>query len=364
MKICLLGNGLSSLVLAKILSKKNINVDNFIKQKKRYFAKFRTVGISKSNVEFLEKFYPNISKLGNPIYEIKVYDERNINSQIINFNYQKSIKFYIFKYKELYNFLKNKLKNEKKIKKISYKNNYNFYSKEIKKKYDLIFDTDLNSIYSIKHFSSKIEKNYNSNAYITFINHKTVNNNIARQVFTKFGPIAFLPLNESTTSIVFSIKSSGKKLNDKNLKELIKKYNFYYQNIKFKSFESFKLSFSIMRKYRKENILAFGEKLHKIHPLAGQGFNMSIRDIIILVEIIDKKINLGLPIDKFVFEEFEKKVKYKNTLFSSGIDIIYELFLLQNKIPEVISKNLFKILNKNKIFNKYSELIANKGFNF
>ena len=38
-----------------------------------------------------------------------------------------------------------------------------------------------------------------------------------------------------------------------------------------------------------DNILAFGDLLHKIHPLAGQGFNMTIRDIKVLLEIIKKR---------------------------------------------------------------------------
>ena len=42
--------------------------------------------------------------------------------------------------------------------------------------------------------------------------------------------------------------------------------------------------------YYHQNILAFGDLLHRIHPLAGQGFNMTIRDIKILLKIIKNKI--------------------------------------------------------------------------
>ena len=47
-----------------------------------------------------------------------------------------------------------------------------------------------------------------------------------------------------------------------------------------------------MRSYYYKNILAFGDLLHKLHPLAGQGFNMSIRDINELSKIIKKKLVL------------------------------------------------------------------------
>ena len=41
-------------------------------------------------------------------------------------------------------------------------------------------------------------------------------------------------------------------------------------------------------------ILAFGDMLHRFHPLAGQGFNMSIRDIKEILKIIKKRLDNGL----------------------------------------------------------------------
>ena len=58
--------------------------------------------------------------------------------------------------------------------------------------------------------------------------------------------------------------------------------------------------------------------LHSIHPLAGQGFNMTVRDIMELNKIIDKKNNLGLEIDKSIFKEFEHISKSYNSSFSFG----------------------------------------------
>ena len=58
--------------------------------------------------------------------------------------------------------------------------------------------------------------------------------------------------------------------------------------------------------------------------MAGQGFNMTLRDIKKLSQIIDERINLGLPLDSFVLREFCNKTKHLNQLFSTGIDLIYE----------------------------------------
>ena len=102
--------------------------------------------------------------------------------------------------------------------------------------------------------------------------------------------MAFLPLSEIETSIVYSIK--GKK--NINLKELIKKYNTKYSITNFGISNFFELKSSNLRTYYHKNILAFGDLLHRLHPLAGQGFNMTIRDIRDLSNLIELKLKNGL----------------------------------------------------------------------
>ena len=104
--------------------------------------------------------------------------------------------------------------------------------------------------------------------------------------------------------------------------------------------------------------------LHKIHPLAGQGFNMTIRDIKILINIITKKIDLGLPINYLVNQEFENKCKSKNYIFSNGIDYIYEFFNLERKINSKLLSKSVKLLCDNSMINKFFTKIADRGINY
>ena len=122
-----------------------------------------------------------------------------------------------------------------------------------------------------------------------------------------------------------------------------------------------KLKLSINRNYFYKNILCFGDNLHSIHPLAGQGFNMTIRDIKIFLKIIDHNINLGLPLDKSVLLEFELKTKHLNYIFSAGIDFIHEFFRID--IQKSYSKKILKTFDKNSLFKKYVTKFANSGFN-
>ena len=121
------------------------------------------------------------------------------------------------------------------------------------------------------------------------------------------------------------------------------------------------MSFSTLRNYFQKNILAFGDIIHKVHPLAGQGFNISLRDLQVLSKLIQKKINLGLPLDISIFQEFENNTKHLNYVFISGIDLIYEFFKFDNKIKNNISIIFFKIIDKNKNLNKFFSSYANKG---
>ena len=116
-----------------------------------------------------------------------------------------------------------------------------------------------------------------------------------------------------------------------------------------------------LRSYYKGNILAFGDLLHRIHPLAGQGFNMTLRDIKTFLSIIKEKQNLGLPIDSSVNSEFEKRSKNKNFIFSNGIDLIYEFFNFERKIKNNSLSKYVKIFANSSSVNKILTKIADKG---
>ena len=103
-----------------------------------------------------------------------------------------------------------------------------------------------------------------------------------------------------------------------------------------------------MRTYYNKNILAFGDLLHRLHHLAGQGFNMTIRDIRDLSKLIEFKFNNGLELDNLICEDFQNITKHKNYLFSSGIDFIYEFFNFESKMKNNIISKSVKLIGKNK----------------
>ena len=356
MKVCIIGDGLVSLTLASILIKKDISVDIFCNKKNILYDQSRTLGISKSNIDYFNKEIINIKKISWEIKKIKIFTEKNNKNELLKFDNKNNQIFSIIRN---YNLQKLLLKNLKKSKLIKFKNNFDID----RNKYKLVISSDPTHPFMKIFFSKRIEKDYNSYAYTSMITHKKIKNNTAFQNFTKNGPLAFLPLSESKTSIVYSIKSIKKK-SIFEMNDLVKKYNPIYSIKNIDNWNSFKLKSSSLRNYYHDNVLAFGDLLHKIHPLAGQGFNMSLRDIKLLSDLINKKINLGLDLDEAICEEFQKRSKSNNFIFLSGIDWIYELFNLESKISLNLLNKSINFIGSNKVVNTFLKNFADNGIRY
>ena len=365
MNICIIGDGLTSLTLAQSLINKKINVHLYYKNKIENLSSSRTIGISKNNLEFFQKKIFNISKKSYwEIKKIEIYLDKIEKENLLRFENNEKNLFYMVKNNDLYESIRSNTLKNKFFKKYIIEKNSFYLDLIIKNEYDLIINCDSNNYLSKKYFTKKIDKDYNNLAYTTFIKHKKIKNDVATQVFTKNGPIAFLPLSNIETSIVCSLDIKSKKYNDNEVLDLINKNNPKYQIQKTLKLNSFKLSSSNLRKYYHENILAFGDLLHRIHPLAGQGFNMNIRDIKTLSEIIQKRINLGMQLDASILNDFEKKTKNKNFLFTSGIDFIYEMFNIKKQKNNINFNKILKIIVKNKKLNNLFIKLADRGLNF
>ena len=353
MKICLLGNNLTNLVLANILLKKKINVDIISQTKTSQLTNtVRTIAISNENYKFLRENIKGISNLGWPTEKIKIYSDKNKSSELFEFKNKYQKNFYLIKYSELYNLMKK----NKFLKFITLKN----YNLDVIKKrnYDLIINSEQNNPITKKYFQKKIEKNYKSLAHTAIIDHKKVANKIANQFFTTKGPIAFLPLSNNQTSIVFSNNST--KLIDKlSLLQIINKYNHQYKITRISEVESVAIKFSVLRNYIFKNIISFGDLIHKVHPLAGQGFNMTIRDIKSLSNILDENIKLGIDDGEITAQKFQKKNKHFNFIYGLGIDTINSFFNLDSKLNNNLSEPIFKLLKGNKLLNKYATFLSN-----
>ena len=359
MKVCILGNSLSSLVLARALANKNIYVDLLTSKKTNRPDKSRTIGVSKSNLDFFNKHVINIENISWKLNKIEIYTDNLKNEKILNFENSNYELFSIVKNFKLFEILEKSLSKNKYFKKMN-----RIDTTKVLENYNLVINTDYSNLTSKKYFNKKITKKYNSTAYTTTLKHDTLDNSTAIQIFTKRGPLAFLPISKKQTSIVYSVHNNLSIKRKENIEELIRYYNFKYNIKKIEKIASFELKSFILRSYYNNKVLAFGDLLHKIHPLAGQGFNMTIRDLKVLLKIIETKINLGMSLDSSINIEFDKISRHKNFIFSNGIDLIHEFFNFERKYKNnKISKSV-QFIGKNPLLNKVFINIADKGFRF
>ena len=101
MRVCILGHGLSSLTLAKALVNQNIYVEIISYKKKQKISLSRTLGISKSNINFFNKNIINIEKLLWKLKKIEIYTDNLKNEKLLNFEKNDDQIFSIIKNYEL-----------------------------------------------------------------------------------------------------------------------------------------------------------------------------------------------------------------------------------------------------------------------
>ena len=118
-KICIIGDGLSGLVTAQILSKLDIQIDLISKKDKKKITDNRTTAISPSNFKFLSAFLTKkINKFFFSSKEVDLYFENEKNSYINFMKFKDASKniMHIIENKNLIEYLKLDLKKNKKFK--------------------------------------------------------------------------------------------------------------------------------------------------------------------------------------------------------------------------------------------------------
>ena len=134
-----------------------------------------------------------------------------------------------------------------------------------------------------------------------------------------------------------------------------------YIKLSISKINSFPINLNLQKNYYKKNVLILGEGLHSVHPIAGQGFNLVLRDINKLRQLIRKNLRLGLNItNSFIFEDFYKDRKFENTIMGLGIDLTNSFFK-KNKYFDPIKNVILKNISKSNTIKNLSKMLSDKG---
>ena len=383
-KICIIGSGLTGLMIAYLLSKFRLQIDIVEQDFNKKKINPTKIALSKSSLDELCRYgLKDIKKKSNIIKNIYLHDSYSSISlkQDLHFSVsnKKEALAYIIDSNTLFSDIYKKLKSLKNInflkKEISSINDGKFFKEItfkdlIKKNYNLIIFASANNLSLLSKFKLRkvVDKSYNEDAYVFNLFHEKISNNSARQFFLKDGPLAFLPVSSTETSVIWSIKNNS--INKKyvsNKKYLSKFINNHFKElfkeiISISEINKFNLNYSFNELKDSKRTLLFGEIANKIHPIAGQGWNMTLRNIFSLIKVIKYSINLGLEIGNDIFiKKYLDETNLNNLAFATLIDGIRKIFDIRIDSYAAIRKNTLSNLDKNFFIKKNFINIANKG---
>lgn len=124
----------------------------------------------------------------------------------------------------------------------------------------------------------------------------------ARQEFLPGGPIAALPMTEGRVNVVWSVKAAVAEtltaMSDEDFEaELARLAPGFLPGARLAGARgSFPLANRIAASFHGERVALAGDSAHLVHPLAGQGLNLGLKDVAALVDVVSDAARVGLDI--------------------------------------------------------------------
>ena len=179
---------------------------------------------------------------------------------------------------------------------------------------------------------------YHQTGIVLTVDHEISHHNVAHEHFLPAGPFAILPLpgeagQNNRSSIVWTEKDelveSIMALPEKDFaKEFNQRFGDFLGKVKFIGPRwTYPLTLQYAETSIAERMVLVGDASHGMHPIAGQGLNMGLRDVAALAEMLTDARRLGLDIGTAsVLDDYEQWRRFDNTLMLAMTDGLNRLF--------------------------------------
>ena len=343
--VIIAGAGIIGCLLGHVLKKHSIPFK--ILEKSTEFKKIphRTVALTKESIHFLNSIDKSLdlNKWTTPVSKMELYHKNELGI-VLDSNTQEKVTS-IGLLSELHKKLLTKVENEilwnSPILNIVNKEQVIVKTPDKDFEAEYIFATDgANSkVRELCDFESE-EWFYGQKAYVTCI--KAEHNNTAKQYFTQNGTLALLPLNDEAEfySIIFCTNSTGDIVQD--LEDMNKAFNIGLDLSEAVLGNGFELKHSRAMQLYTDNILLCGDAANTFHPMAGQGLNLGIGDVM----EIEKNLLAILKNEKDALDTYSKKRNNKNLQMTWIIQSLFGAFGNVKGISEKILNSGMKFLDK------------------
>ncbi len=178
---------------------------------------------------------------------------------------------------------------------------------------------------------------YGQTALVAAIAHERPHGGTAHQLFLPNGPLAILPLKGNRSSIVWSESDANARaiaaLDDEGFLEVLRpRFGDFLGPIRLAGPRfSYPLTLTLADHYVAARLALVGDAAHGVHPIAGQGLNLGLRDVAALAEVMVNARRRGEDIGAAdVLARYEGWRRFDATSLALGMDGVNWLFSNDN----------------------------------
>jgi 2-octaprenyl-6-methoxyphenol hydroxylase len=181
---------------------------------------------------------------------------------------------------------------------------------------------------------------YGQTALVTALHHEKPHDGIAHQYFLPSGPLAILPLaGGHHSSIVWSETTARaaqiQALDDAGYLDVLRpRFGDFLGEITLAGARfTYPLNLTLAKSFVAPRVALVGDAAHGVHPIAGQGLNLGLRDVAALAEVVIGAHRLGMDIGApDVLARYQEWRRFDTTLMALGMDGVNKLFSNDNPI--------------------------------
>ena len=174
---------------------------------------------------------------------------------------------------------------------------------------------------------------YPQTGIVATVTHSRPHEGVAQEYFLPAGPFAILPLTGNRSSLVWTeharLAPAMLALDEDSFRDQVaRRFGPYLGPITVSGRRwSYPLSLHLARDYVQERLALIGDAAHGIHPIAGQGLNLGLRDVAALAQVLVDAARQGEDIGSIgVLARYERWRRFDTVALAAATDLLNRLF--------------------------------------